>query len=429
MRSHRNFTGENNQYEMKKNSATRIAAIVVALLLPVTAICQDILWKEGRLVLRDGLEKQGLILDKEWSSNPVSIEFKAAKDGPVEEYRSDQISEFSTSRGVRYKAMDVSYDGDSQNLNSLPYAKEPTTVIKGRVLLRVLVEGKPSLLLLHSSNRNQFFLEQEGKASELIFRHYGPRSSPETDKRFIQQLTLITNGCPDVQVRLKSLRYTETALVNIIKQINVCRNNEYKILKTLAVQADRVKPNFGIAMEGYLSYVEFRALRSPYSDPNVGFAVFTEVYSKRKPNTLSFYGELSYRSVQQNTDKVYYYYGNFFSTFSRAVQIKFDRIKLTTMVRLSRPTRAMNGRIFCNIGLTANARRNTVFEENVPDRSFPEFKNQLEFGIAGGIGYGWLLTSRVRLNTEIRGYAENWAQGTSGFIHSNSAGVNVQLAF
>jgi hypothetical protein len=392
-------------------------------------MCQDLFWKEGHVILKDGVQKEGFVLDKEWSINPVTIEFKESSDGPVQKYTADELSEFYTSRGVRYKAIDVSFDGDSQNLNSLPFAKDPMKVVKGRVLLQLIVDGAPSLLLLRSQDRKQYFLEENGNASELIYRHYGPRNAPETNKMFKQQIMLISNGCPEVQSRLKALPYTEVALVNIIKQINNCRKHTYQELKSGVALKDRRKPNIGIAVEGYLSHVEFQCLRSPYSVPNFGFGVFTELYSKRRPNTLSVYAELAYRSVNQKTDMVYYNINGFVISKPKSVQIRFDRIKLTSMIRIARPGKGDNGRLFGNIGLTANARMGTFFEEDVPDRNLPQFKNQLEFGFAGGVGYGWFMTDRVRLNTELRGYIENFAAGSSGFMLSNAIGLNIQLAF
>lgn len=393
--------------------------LLLPLLLIILAInlsYAQATWIEGTVVKQDGTELKGEINDKEWSVNPEDIEFREA-GGPVQKFTVHQIKGFSTARPSRYEAFAIEYDGEDQNMNRLSTNRNPVSLTRDTLFLRVIVKAPIGLYeFVDVNGRIHFFTNQEQGVEELLNRKYKDATNSSlvgVNEKFKQQLILKAGSCPDLHASIKSLKYNEAALQNMITKLNKCNGGE--IQPVWAGVIVKKKPNLGIVAQVFLTNPEYTFMVSDFNEINFGGGIFYEIYSKKKPNRISLYNELLYKQVNQEG----------VSVFGSPATIKFSRIKMINSYRFSYPDKR-DGRLYWGIGIGTGVRFNTTVNDRESIAGYPDFSNsEFELGVMVNGGKTFAISKSFKINAELRYEIEQSPFGSSEFVGAHNLGVCV----
>lgn len=395
----------------------KIKTTLLSFLIPFAALSQST-WRNGTVVTTGGATLTGQINDIEWHTPPTKIEFRKA-DGTITEYAVDDIISFSLDRPARYEAHEIEYDGDTQSLKNLPYGKETLTPVRDKVFLEVIVNAPIGLLRMQArSGRQHYFLKMDGTVIELLNRSYQhPTNNAEiaTFKKYIQQLTLITNGCPEVQKALTGLSYTRNNLEKIITRINACRNTSVSPIWEGKI-AGRKSANAGIAIQGFLTnsfILDF--FNAPASNVSYGVAAFIEFYSRKKPNQVSFYNELIYKVITPQPGKLY--------TGDTDLSLECNRFKLINAIRISKAHKR-GGRFYGGLGFNNGIRFNTLLDDKILNMEYRDLSTGIEIGFIAMIGETFKIGKTFKINTELR---YDYEFQSREFYGSSNIGLSLQF--
>lgn len=382
------------------------------LFAPIVLLGQST-WRNGTVYMKDGTKLEGKINDLEWETSPEQIEFQHQGQSPQVIKATDIIS-FCTDRPSKYILKDFSYDGDDQGTNRLPSTKEPEALTSTKAFMEVLVDSRISLLKFTDKNsRVHFFIQIDSIITELLKRQYKVSSTTiNTYERYKQQLTLITNDCPEIQSKLRNLNYSEDRLQKAIREINQCKSNSIEPLWSGPATA-RKKTNFGIVVQGFSHYTEFSLITSGMQSPNYAFGLYLESFNKKKPNRISYYNELCYKIIHQSGKNI----------FGQEVDLNLTRIKLIDGIRFSYPS--TNGRFFWTLGIENGFRLKTDIGNK--NTTYYDNGSEYEFGLMLDAGKTFIIGKSLALSTAIRYELEQHPFSPSYFIGAHNLGLNVQV--
>ncbi len=116
-------------------------------------------------------------------------------------------------------------------------------------LLETLVSGPISLYYLkEKDDKMHFFLERDNVTEELVRAKW---QSSQMVQRFLpslepykDQLAAKLNDCPDIQGKIKSMRYTKNAMLNIVRSYYTCTGKAPGYAK----QNLKVNAEFGVTV-------------------------------------------------------------------------------------------------------------------------------------------------------------------------------------
>jgi hypothetical protein len=411
-------TGIFAYFDQRTTSLTRMKRTLTLVIACLPAFCfGQSLWRKAVVITNDGKQLDGLIYDLEWNVNPKEIEFKVPGQD-VQKFTADDIAEFSTDRPSKYRALEVSYDGDDQTIGKLSRSKEPVNVIREKLFVRVIVDGDISLLAIRDkTKRTHFFMATTGQApTELLLRMYNPTDEKVSGlyyEKYKQQLTVTTNDCPEVQRSLKSINYAEATLERVFKKINACKNSAVQPL--WKGEAVKKAPNFGLTGQLFLSRTEFTGLVFKAGELNYGAGIFGEFYSRKRPNRLSLYTELLYKTFNQEGVNLF--------TNQQTVNLSFKRLKLITAARFSYPVKS-GERFYWTMGLENGYRISP--EQEGPAVAGQEVKSEFEVGVIVAFGKTFRIgaakfNAEARYELEQKGFASS-----TNFVGSHNIGLNLQ---
>lgn len=409
-----------------KSSQMKKSLLLSSLAIIISFVSYSQAWRNGIVTLKDGTKLEGEVNDLEWDRPFNEVEFRAP-GGNATTYSVKDIKDFATDRPVKFESHRVFYDGDSQNLKTLPWTKEPEKMSEAHIFLQVKVDAAIGLLFMTDKGaRHHYFIKSDTTVTELLNRSYQnaqTSASILTYPKYKQQLTLVTNDCPNVQSVLKSLQYSEYTLISVIKKINQCKGNTIQPVWEGPVAA-RKPASFGITVQGF--YVASGGLGSYNSDPtslNYGAGGFLELYSKRKPNSLSFYNELLVKKINPQHGS-FSIDGQIF--YSLKGDMECSKVKMINAVRFSYPHKT-SGRFYFGVGTNLGYRYNTVIinRHSVTDQLIPEgFDSGFEIGFTAMAGETFVIGKSFRFNTELR-FDYEYDQQISYSFHN--VGLNLQF--
>lgn len=368
------------------------------IILPVVVFSQSP-WRNGTIILRNGTTLEGQINDEEWEYAPKAVEFRTG-DQAIQKFSVQEVVSFATDRPVLYESHTISYDADAQDIRNLTKSKESTNVVNETIFLEVKVNAAIGLLYMKSRNgRLHYFIKQDTTVVELLDRAY--LSSTDNisilkNQKYKQQLIVITNGCPVIQSRLKNLAYDESRLESVFKQINACRNNEVYPLYKGEASHERKKSSYGINIQTLMASCNLPYYyHLPAKDIQFGGGLFWELYSKKRPNRLSLYNELSYKKIASENGTSY---------VGRNGDFECNKFKLIHAVKVSSPTKS-GGRFYAGLGLNHGLRTNTVISgrsEVLKNNNYEDLSKSYEIGFSAMLGHSFMLFQTIKISPELR---------------------------
>lgn len=383
---------------MIKTAALTFFAIFFALL---NCTAQN-LYRKGFIITANNETVHGLINDKETAQSPESIEFKENDNAEVRTYTWKDIRAFATSRGVYYESQHFQYDADvpaSEENHLLPRgyhtSRSPEKWTTTDCFLEVITKGKFSLYMFHDANdRVHFFILDEGKTEleELLYRPFMTQGSAvlSANESYKQQLVIRAEPkCANLKSQITHLAYRRKNMARLVTSINECYGAVQKIPAVAPDAIARKRAQFGIVAEAYVTNPMFIVTTGGYNPVQFGGGISYELFSKKRPNRLSFYSELKFKNYSKHDT-----YRSKFSFTSATGTLSHHTLKLTNMVRIY-PVNLKN--LFVDIGAVYGRRFNTRLSGTIiTDR---DAADRFEFGYAAGVGKKF---NSVKLSIETR---------------------------
>ncbi|MCR5861147.1 hypothetical protein LRS05_02845 [Flavobacterium sp. J372] len=200
--------------------------ILCSFLFFITATAQTT-FQKGYFVTKTNQQTECLIKNYDWNRIPTEIEYKTDESAEVKKIYTSQLQSFyieGTSH--MYKEYDVP---------AIPEQKGNIAIKSGKQLLKVIAEGKASLL---KNGDDIYFLHFEGQpVKPLIYTRYLSTATgrEETDNSF--RLELYNSLKCETVGDIRKIKYNENQLLGVITRYNECQDSEtvnYAERKTMA---------------------------------------------------------------------------------------------------------------------------------------------------------------------------------------------------
>ncbi|WP_157429294.1 hypothetical protein [Aequorivita sublithincola] len=112
-------------------------------------------YESGYFIKNDGSKISCLVRPLDWSTNPVTFQYKLSEDAKTEIGKIENVKEFGTDFTTKFFRTTVEIDQSSEAIASLTYDRNP--VFKQETLfVKVLVEGKVTLYFTSRETKNRF---------------------------------------------------------------------------------------------------------------------------------------------------------------------------------------------------------------------------------------------------------------------------------
>ena len=177
-------------------------------------------YKPGYVVLNSNDTLWGEIEDKDWSTNPTSINFRGKETAT---YGVPDLKSFGITGNDQYVRYAVSYQQTADDLN------EATDLFQGpevreTVWLKLIYKSNISLYSLETASRPYFFIEKgHNGIQELIYRVRllnGELQKDEQYKNLLSRIALEEDKTDEVQSKLALTQYNEEDLVKVMKVLS-----------------------------------------------------------------------------------------------------------------------------------------------------------------------------------------------------------------
>jgi hypothetical protein len=210
------------------------------LLFTINAFAQ-IEFEKGYIINAENQKLECLIKNVDWRDTPRKIEYQLSEDAPVQIAEPISIKEFGVYGYSKYISASLKIDrsSDDNDLNKLSFQRSPEWS-EETIFLKVLVEGKASLLFYSEGNFKRFFYQSPDTLEQLVYKKYLTQSGKVGDTKphnqyltvenrvavnisFKQQLLLHTKDCNTFsQNAIKQLRYNINDLTKFFTKYNQC---------------------------------------------------------------------------------------------------------------------------------------------------------------------------------------------------------------
>lgn len=291
----------------------------------------------------------------EWAVTPNTIKFQSSPSSKIEIFDVAAVKAFSTDRPVSYERHSVQYDNDDQSINGLNENILPSNV-KQEIFLQLILKSEKSLYLYKEKNgREHFFIRENADTPiELLNRKY-IRYKASTQKREIrwyekwkQDLLTMSSTCKELKKQIETAKYNKAYLIKVFQDLNKCNGKAFST-NVPQTPMSKKRAQFGLLIQPFFGKYKYSGGESRKAQVQFAYGISYEVFSKSRPERVSFYNELKHRNFSQQID----IYGLGSATVSSST------IRMVNAVRMTYPY--THSSVFWNIGLLTGYRYKGTF--------------------------------------------------------------------
>jgi len=190
--------------------------LFLSFLLSLSTYAQ-VTFMKGNFINSQNLKIECLIKNYDWNNFPAELEYKLNENNVVERIYAAQLNSFYIYETSHYyKKYDVP---------AIPVQPNGYSIKSGVQFLKVLVEGKVSLLL---NNDNVYFLETDDKFVVPLIRYKYTNSDDRVEENNSFRLELLNRlKCENITAEdIRKVSYSEKSLTKIVNSYNKCNNSE-----------------------------------------------------------------------------------------------------------------------------------------------------------------------------------------------------------
>lgn len=192
----------------------------------------QVIYEPGYLITDTGEKLDGFIQNMEWLDSPVVINYKNSLNKDSQEFRIENLLEFSITDGVVYKKRKVKIDLSPVNRDRLSLQMAPEFE-EQVVFLKVLIEGEASLYEYSGQGVTRYFYKHSDKKDfiPLIFKEYFVSDSRfATNETYKQELFKSLNCSSFNTNTFEKLQYKKENLTRFFEAFNKCKGSNYEII-------------------------------------------------------------------------------------------------------------------------------------------------------------------------------------------------------
>lgn len=323
-------------------------------------------------------------------SNPDKIIYKLDENG--EELIADisNTSEFGVINKYKFVRRLVSIDQSSNATNSLTWNIEPEYIVS-TVFLRVLVEGKATLLKYETSNLIRFYVEHEDDTEQLVYKRYMVDNNIiKTNDFYKRQLYKILN-CNVDKKEIDKVSYHVNDLSELFLKNNECLGLAVNYTEKLKKAKFNLHPKIALQnskmnIEHNPSFMYSPRFRANFDSKTIiKFGLEFEVVLPYHDYRFSLFLDPSYQSFSNET----------VTPLGHTAKIDYKSIEIPLGVRYF----LYNGnvsKVFTNIGIVYDIPFNSNIQYFNPN-SFSTIEFEASEGVNLILGIGYRLNDKFTI--------------------------------
>jgi len=338
------------------NIVFTISLLALAIFFIPTSFCQKN-YLPGYIISPDGDTVRGYIDYRNWERNPRFLFFKVNPDDAKSVYSPLNIRGFGV-LDENYESAIIETEVTSDKTNDLGY--DPgITISLDTGFLQAMVKGAKSLYFFRNKlGKDQFYIRQDSAYHLLVYKKYlkdqDGKSVIAENRKYIGQLTLYLNDCPEIQKKLTTASYQQNSLEDLFLSYYSCTGSSVQFHK----KTEKVIPAFGVIAGASLTSLTFHSADEDYYaylinagyplSVNFSGGLFLDVILSRNQGKWSICNELVFTSYKVNGSYDVYISENKYTY--KNTTLGYSYIKLNNLVRYKYPVGNMF--IYANAGLS-----------------------------------------------------------------------------
>jgi hypothetical protein len=389
--------------------------LIIFLISVFTAVSQNP-FENGYFIKNDGTKINCFVRPLDWSTNPVTFQYKLTEDAKTEIGKIENVKEFGTDATSKFIRTTVAIDQSSEAIANLTYDRNPDFK-EETLFVKVLVEGKASLFFTSRETKNRFYYTNEdGEIEQLIFKSYMvTRSKKGENNRYKQQLAT-TLKCDNLDVKeFEKLEYKTKDLIHIFETYNTCVDSyfisfEKKKEKELALEKVNYKGKLNLSLRPgvtFSSYYTTTDIQREDFENKTGYRIGLELeyLFPSKNRNWAIFIEPSYRNYESEKEVLYV---DFYSIQKyTTITVKKNSIDIITGPRYYFNLNKKSS-IFVDVSLLIDTNINSE-ETSSEDLGY---YNNMGIDLGNSFGLGYRYNEKLSLQCRYNNYGSTFSSSS-----------------
>ena len=210
----------------------KIRLLFVVFYFLINTSFAQIAYNPGTVKLQSGEILEGQVYFSFSTYNKEQIVYFKKGKGKQKETRKltvNDVSRFTSGNQIFYKAI-IENELSEDNVHFMDYDSE-FKIRLDTVFLRQLTKGKIKLFELVNEKDKALYYVKEGSDFQLLYYKRYKKEQEFNDKvmyrrKFLGQLKLYFQQCPEVLNSMQNIRYEKEILVKLVRKYNQCVSNK-----------------------------------------------------------------------------------------------------------------------------------------------------------------------------------------------------------
>lgn len=252
------------------NSSIMYRTLIYLFLFIPTFLVGQVTFEKGYYINNDSETIEGYIKNKDWKSNPVSIEYKQSLESASIQLSVKKVKEFGFAEGRIYQRFVVDIDDSSDFIAQITDQRN-FTYHKDTLLLKAEVKGYANLYSYSKGNLKTFFYSVGNTViSQLGYKKYYDSGRVIREHNYYKQQLTNTLRCSHMsKSTFEKLKYKLTFLKQLFIDFHICNNYPYETFDNTDS-----KGALRFSLETMIRYARYRSKPSSTSGSNFGFGSF-----------------------------------------------------------------------------------------------------------------------------------------------------------
>ncbi len=286
-----------------KTNIERFIFTIIGIFLFQNTFCQEN-YLLGYIITLKGDTLHGYIDYRNWERNPDKIFFKEKLSDEKTNYTPIEIKEFGVLDEI-YESAIIETEISPDNTKDLETSKELKVTIDTTFLQSIIRGSKCLYFYINKLGKPQFYIKKDSSYELLVYKKYLKDQDGKTgiaeNRKFLGQLAIYFQDCPDVQSKLKDTKYSQKSIENLFYYYYNCTHSEVAFQK----KTPKTSIEVGILAGLSITSLDFGGEAFPYivnSDyqPSVNFStgLFLDLILPRNQGKWSICNEIAISSYK-----------------------------------------------------------------------------------------------------------------------------------
>jgi len=265
---------------LKQNLKMTKKLLACLFLFLTTLSYSQISFEKGYFIDQNDKKTDCLIKNLDWLNSPTEFEYKLDEQDQAIKINTDQIKVFAINDKSKYERYDVDIDRSSSLISEMGYEKNPIFT-KENLLLKVLIEGKATLLEYNNKHLTRYFFKTDSlQITQLVYKSYKITEDQIAENKQYKQQLWTNLQCDNIASNeIENLNYKRNRLIKLFLKYNECNNSEvinYNFKESNERDFFNLNIRPGITSSSLSVYVEERSFYNTDFGNKIGFRIGLE---------------------------------------------------------------------------------------------------------------------------------------------------------